>query len=97
MPAAVTYLVSARAYLPGAAAVGVEQRIRGGIADRLPGSNPAVQVALTDQVTIEFRVEAATVAEARAEGRAVAEDVLVGASPVALDAVELLAPPAVSV
>lgn len=97
MPAASRYLLSARAYLPGAAAAGIEQRIRSAVADRLPGSNPAVQVALDDLVTIEFTLAAATLAEARAEGRSVAESVLVGASPVALDGVELLAPPAVPV
>lgn len=97
MLAASRYLLSARAYLPGAAAVGVEERIRSAVEDRLPDSHPAVSVALTDLVTIEFTLAAETLAEARAEGRAVAESVLLGASPVALDAVELLAPPAVPV
>jgi hypothetical protein len=90
--AASRYLLSASAYLPGAAAVGLEARIRAAIADRLPDSAPAVQVALSDIVTIEFTVSAATLAEARAEGRAAAEAVLVGASAIALDAVELPAP-----
>jgi hypothetical protein len=97
VPAASRYLVSARAYLPGAAAAGIEQRIQSAVADRLPGSNPAVQVALDDLVTIEFTLVAATLAEARGEARSAAESVLVGASPVALDAFELLAPPSVPV
>jgi hypothetical protein len=95
--AASRYLLSASAYLPGAAAVGVEQRIRSAVEDRVPDSNPAVHVALTDVVTVEFSLPAATLAEARAQGRAVAESVLLGASPVALEAIELLAPPAVPV
>lgn len=97
MFAASRYRLSASAYLPGAAAVGVEQRIRAALADRLPDSDPAVLVALTDAVAIEFTLPAASLAEARAEGRAVAEDVLLGAAPVAVDAVELLAPPPVPV
>jgi hypothetical protein len=52
-------------------------------------------VALTDQVTVEFTVAAATATEARADGRGVALEVLQGASDLALDAVELLAPPRV--
>jgi hypothetical protein len=95
--AASRYLLSARAYLPGAAAAGIEQRIQSAVADRLPDSNPAVQVALDDLVTIEFTLTAASLAEARGEGRSVAESVLAGASPVALDAAELLALPSVPV
>jgi hypothetical protein len=97
MPAASRYLLSATAYVPGAAAVGVEQRILSAVEARLPDSDPAVRVALTDLVSIEFTVAAASLAEARAEGRAVAEDALLGAAPVSLEAVELLAPPAVPV
>jgi hypothetical protein len=95
--AASRYLLSASAYLPGAAAVGVEERIRSSVENRLPDSNPVVHVALTDLVTVEFVLSAATLAEARAEGRAVAESVLLGAAPIALEAVELLTPPAVTV
>ena len=91
------YLLSARAYLPGAAAVGVEGRIRTAVEDRLPDSNPAVHVGLTDVVDAGVALSAATLPEARAEGRAVAESVLLGASLIALEAVELLAPPAVPV
>ena len=97
MLAASRYRLSASAYLPGAAAVGVEQRILSAVEDRLPDSDPAVHVARTDLVMVEFAVTAATLAEARAEGRKVAEGVLMGASPVALEAVELPAPPAVPV
>ena len=50
-------------------------------------------MALTDQVTVEFTVVAASATEARADGREVALEVLQGASPIALDAVELLTPP----
>jgi hypothetical protein len=95
--AASRYLLSASAYVPGAAAVGVEERIRSSVENRLPDSNPVVQVALTDLVTVEFVLAAGTLAEARAEGRAVAESVLLGAAPIALEAVELLTPPAVTV
>jgi hypothetical protein len=91
------YLLSARAYVPGAAAVGIEERIRAAVEDRLPDSNPSVRVALTDTVTVEFSLSAATLSEARAEGRAVAESVLLGAAPIALAAIELLVPPAVPV
>lgn len=83
--------------MPGAAAVGVEARIRSAVEERLPESNPAVRVALTDLVAVEFTLRAATLAEARAEGRAVAESALLGAGPVAIDAVELVAPSAVPV
>ena len=91
------YRLTATAYLPGAAAVGVEERIRTVVEDRVPDSDPAVQVALTDRVTVEFTVAAASATEARADGREVALEVLQGASPIALDAVELLTPPRVSV
>jgi hypothetical protein len=77
--------------------VGVEQRIRSAVEDRLPHSNPAVRVSLTDLVELDFEVSAESLAEARAYGRTVAESVLRGASPVAVEAVELLAPPAVPV
>jgi hypothetical protein len=87
------YRLTATAYLPGAAAVGVEQRIRKVVAERVPDSDPAVHVALTDQVTVEFTVAAASATEARADGRVVALDVLQGASPITLHAVELLTPP----
>jgi hypothetical protein len=89
------YRLTAIAYLPGAAAVGVEERIRTVIEDRVPDSDPAVRVALTDKVTVEFTMAAASATEARADGRAVALEVLLGASPIALDAVELLMPPRV--
>jgi ATP phosphoribosyltransferase regulatory subunit HisZ len=87
------YRLTATAYLPGAAAVGVESRIRAVVENRVPDSDPEVRVALTDQVTVEFTVVAESATEARADGRGVALEVLQGASPVALDAVELLAPP----
>ncbi len=97
MSAPLRYRLTASAYLPGAAAVGVEARILGRVMDRVPDSDPAVRVALTDQVTVEFTVAAWSLTEARAEGRAVALEVLLGAAPIALDAVELLTPPPVSV
>ncbi len=87
------YRLTASAYLPGAAAVGVEQRIRAVVEDRVPDSDPVVRVALTDEVTVEFTVAAASATEARADGREVALEVLQGASPIALHAVELLTPP----
>ncbi len=87
------YRLTATAYLPGAAAVGVESRIRAMVENRVPDSDPEVRVALTDQVTVEFTVVAASATEARADGREVALEVLQGASPLALDAVELLSPP----
>jgi hypothetical protein len=87
------YRLTATAYLPGAAAVGVEERIRAVVEGRVPDSDPAVSVALTDRVTVEFTVAAASATEARADGRDVALEVLQGASPIALDAVELLTPP----
>jgi hypothetical protein len=53
-----------------------------------------VHVALTDQVTVAFTMTAESATEARAEGRLLACDVLLGAEPVVLDAVELfVAPP----
>ena len=52
------FRLTASAYLPGAAAVGVEQRIRAVLADRLPESDPTVRVALTDQVTVAFTMSA---------------------------------------
>jgi hypothetical protein len=95
--AASRYRLSASAYLPGAAAVGVEQRIRSAVEERLHDANPDVHVALTDVVTMEFTMAAASLVEARAEGRAMAERVLLGAAPVAIEAVELVTPPAVPV
>ena len=59
------YRLTATAFLPGAAAVGVEERIRKVVEDRVPESDPAVRVALTDQVTVEFTVVAASATEAR--------------------------------
>ena len=91
------YRLTATAYLPGAAVVGVEDRIRAVIEDRVPDSDPAVRVALTDQVTVMFTMTAESATEARADGRAVALEVLMGASPIALDAVELLTPPRIPV
>jgi hypothetical protein len=74
--------------------VGVEQRVRTVFADRVPDSDPSVHVALTDQVTVAFTMTAESATEARAEGRLLARDVLLGAEPVVLDAVELfVAPP----
>ena len=88
------FRLTASAYLPGAAAVGVEQRIRAVLEDRLPESDPTVRVALTDEVTVAFTMAAESPTEARAEGRLLARDVLLGAEPVVLDAVELfVAPP----
>lgn len=89
------FRLTASAYLPGAAAVGVEQRIRAVLADRLPESDPSVRVALTDQVTVAFTMSAESATEARAEGRVLAHDVLLGATPIALEAVELFAAPPV--
>ena len=88
------FRLTASAYVPGAAAVGVEQRIRAVLADRVPDSDPDVHVALTDQVTVAFTLSADSATEARAVGRLLAHDVLLGAEPIALDAVELFwAPP----
>lgn len=91
------YRLTASAYLPGAAAVGVEGRIRAVIEDRVPDSDPDVLVALTDKVTLVFTMAAGSATEARAAGRAIALRVLAGASPVAVDAVELVQPPTVTV
>ena len=91
------YRLTASAYLPGAAAVGVEARIRAVIEDRVPDSDPDVRVALTDKVTVMFTMAAGSATEARAAGRAIALRVLSGASPVAVDAVELVTPPPVVV
>ncbi len=88
------FRLTASAYVPGAAAVGVEQRIRAVVADRVPDSDPDVHVALTDRVTVAFTMTAESATEARAVGRLLAHDVLFGAEPIALDAVELFpAPP----
>ena len=79
------YRLTASAYLPGAAAVGVEQRIRAVVEDRVPDSDPVVRVALTDRGHggVHGRCgKSAT--EARADGREVALEVLQGASPIAL-------------
>jgi glycine/D-amino acid oxidase-like deaminating enzyme len=89
------FRLTASAYVPGAAAVGVEQRIRAVLADRVPDSDPDVHVTLTDQVTVAFTLSADSATEARAIGRLVADDVLLGAAPIALDAVELFAAPPV--
>jgi hypothetical protein len=89
------FRLTATAYVPGAAAVGVEQRIRAVLADRVPDSDPDVHVALTDQVTVAFTLSAESTTEARAVGRLVAHDVLLGAAPIALDAAELFAQPPV--
>jgi hypothetical protein len=89
------FRLTATAYLPGAAAVGVEQRIRAVLADRVPDSDPDVHVALTDQVTVSFTLAADSATEARAVGRLLAYDVLLGADPIALEAAELFAPPPV--
>lgn len=67
------------------------------IEDRVPDSDPDVLVALTDEVTLMFTMAAGSATEARAAGRAIALRVLTGASPVAVDAVELLTPPPVAV
>jgi hypothetical protein len=83
--------------VPGAAAVGVEERILAVVADRLPDSDPDVRVALTDRVTVMFTVSARSAAEARAAGRDLAFEALLGASPTALEAVELLPLPPVVV
>jgi hypothetical protein len=91
------YRLTASAFLPGAAAVGVEGRIRAVIEDRVPDSDPDVLVAFTDEVTLMFTMAAESATEARAAGRAIALRVLSGASPVAVDAVELLTPPPVAV
>jgi hypothetical protein len=87
------FRLTATAYVPGAAAVGVEQRIRTVLADRVPDSDPDVHVALTDQVTVAFTMSAESATEARALGRMLAHDVLLGAEPIALDALELFAAP----
>jgi hypothetical protein len=88
------FRLTASTYVPGAAAVGVEQRIRAVLADRVPDSDPDVHVALTDQVTVAFTIGAESATEARALGRLLAHDVLLGAEPIALDALELFpAPP----
>jgi len=89
------FRLTASAYLPGAAAVGVEQRIRAVLEERLPETDPTVRVALTDQVTVAFTLPAESATEARAAGRLLAYDVLLGAEPIALDAVELFAAPPV--
>ncbi|HEX3329872.1 MAG TPA: hypothetical protein VHS27_08110 [Gaiellales bacterium] len=89
------FRLTASAYLPGAAAVGIEQRIRAVLEDRLPQADPTVRVALTDQVTIAFTMAAESATEARADGRLLAHDVLLGAEPIALEAVELFAAPPV--
>jgi hypothetical protein len=89
------FRLTAIAYVPGAAAVGVEARIRAVLADRVPDSDPDVHVALTDEVTVAFTISAKSATEARARGRLLAYDVLLGAEPVALDAAELFAPPPV--
>jgi hypothetical protein len=86
------FRLTATAYLPGAAAVGVEQRIRVVLADRVPDSDPDVHVALTDQVTVAFTLAADSATEARAVGRLLAYDVFLGADPIALEAAELFAP-----
>ena len=88
------FRLTASAYLPGAAAVGIEQRIRAVLEDRLPEADPTVRVALTDQVTVVFTLSADSATEARALGRLLAHEVLLGAGPIALDALELFpAPP----
>lgn len=89
------FRLTASAYLPGAAAVGIEQRVRAVLEDRLPEADPTVRVALTDQVTIAFTMAAESATEARADGRLLAHDVLLGAEPIALEAVELFAAPPV--
>lgn len=89
------FRLTASAYVPGAAAVGVEQRIRAVLADRVPASDPDVHVALTDQVTVAFTMTAESATEARAIGRLLAHDVLFGAEPIALDAVPLFTAPPV--
>ena len=89
------FRLTAIAYVPGAAAVGVEGRIRAVLADRVPDSDPTVHVALTDRVTVAFTIPADSSTEARAAGRTVAHDVLLGAEPIALDAVELFTAPPV--
>jgi hypothetical protein len=63
------------------------------LADRVPDSDPDVHVALTDQVTVAFTMSAESATEARALGRMLAHDVLLGAEPIALDALELFAAP----
>jgi hypothetical protein len=89
------FRLTASAYVPGAAAVGVEGRIRAVLADRVPDSDPDVHVALTDRVTLAFTISAESASEARAVGRLLARDVLLGAEPIALDAAELFAAPPV--
>jgi hypothetical protein len=89
------FRLTATAYLPGAAAVGVEQRIRAVLADRVPDSDPDVHVTLTDRVTVAFTLAADSATEARAVGRLLANDVLLGADPIALEAAELFATPPV--
>jgi hypothetical protein len=89
------FRLTATAYLPGAAAVGVEQRIRAVLADRVPDSDPDVHVALTDRVTVAFTLAADSATEARAVGRLLAHDVLLGAEPIVLEAAELFAAPPV--
>jgi hypothetical protein len=88
------FRLTAIAYVPGAAAVGVEGRIRAVLADRVPDADADVHVALTDRVTVAFTMSADSAIEARAVGRLLAHDVLLGAEPIALEAVELFpAPP----
>jgi hypothetical protein len=89
------FRLTVTAYVPGAAAVGVEQRIRVVLAERVPDSDPDVHVALTDEVTVGFTLSAGSATEARAVGRLVAHDVLLGAAPIALDAVALFTAPPV--
>ncbi len=75
--------------------MGVEQRIRAVLAERVPDSDPSVCVAMTDQVTVAFTMFADSATEARVAGRSLAHDVLLGAEPIALDAVELFTAPPV--
>jgi hypothetical protein len=91
------YRLTATAYVPGAAAVGVEERICVLLADRVPDSDPEVRVTLADEVTISFTVIAGCATEARAEGRDLAAEALLGAPPTTLEAVELLPLPPVPV
>ena len=91
------YRLTATSYVPGAAAVGVEERICALLVDRAPSSDPEVHVTLTDEVTVSFTVTAASSTEARAEGRDLAAEGLLGAEPTTLEAVELLPLPPVAV
>jgi hypothetical protein len=56
-----------------------------------------VRVTLADEVMISFTVVAGCATEARAEGRDVAAEALLGAPPATLEAVELLPLPPVAV